>query len=100
MVAPGAQICPGEDVSDVWHRGMGPAGHGHDPGRAGRRFGAGAVYPVSGIQGSPWKALMSASSALIPWRAAVPRQERIAQNSSAPVIERMQPEILIRINRP
>jgi hypothetical protein len=32
----------------------------------------------------------------MPWRAAVARQDRIAQNSSAPVMERMQPEILIR----
>ena len=44
----------------------------------------------------PWKARVRASSVLMPWRAAVARQERMAQNSSAPVMERMQPEILIR----
>src|SRR5277367_5400450 len=58
------------------------------------------AYPVWGIQGRPWNALVSASRAGMRWRVAVARQERIAQNSSAPAVDRRQPEILMRINRP
>ena len=46
---------------------------GRDFGSGGPRSGAGLAYPVSGIQGFPWKALVSASSAPSPWRAAVAR---------------------------
>jgi len=52
-------------------------------GRSGlRRLGEYQVVP--GIQGLPSAARVRASSQPVPWRAAVARQERIAQKVSAP----------------
>ena len=60
-------------------------------GRSGlRRLGEHQVVP--GIQGLPSAARARAPGQPVPWRAAVARQERIAQKVSAPFMERMQPE--------